>query len=66
MDYDLNQKCDDHQDRSDCPDALIAFADGEYGLFVHDGGSSFITINYCPWCGTKLPSAEPMAEGQRD
>jgi Domain of unknown function (DUF6980) len=25
MEYDLNQKCDMHPDRSDCPDALITF-----------------------------------------
>jgi hypothetical protein len=28
---------------------LIAF-----GLPIHDGGSSFIKINFCPWCGKKL------------
>ena len=27
----------------------------EYGIVVHDGGSSYITIQYCPWCGKKLP-----------
>jgi hypothetical protein len=27
----------------------------EYGIPIHDGGSSFIRINYCPWCGTRLP-----------
>jgi hypothetical protein len=25
-----------------------------FGIPIHDGGSSFIKINYCPWCGTKL------------
>lgn len=23
----------------------------EYGIVIHDGGSSSITIEYCPWCG---------------
>ena len=55
MDYDLNQKCEIHESRADCPDALIAFVRGGYGLVVHDGGSSFIEIQYCPWCGAKLP-----------
>ena len=27
----------------------------EYGLNVLDGGSSFIQIKCCPWCGNKLP-----------
>jgi hypothetical protein len=55
MNLDLSQKCDIHEDRSDCPDALIAFIDGGYGLRIHDGGSSYIEIKYCPWCGSKLP-----------
>lgn len=27
----------------------------EYGLSVLDGGTSYILITFCPWCGTKLP-----------
>ena len=30
----------------------------EYGIVVHDGGSSYITIQYCPWCGKKLPESK--------
>ncbi len=26
----------------------------EFGIPIHDGGSSYIKINYCPWCGQKL------------
>jgi hypothetical protein len=55
MDYDLNQKCGMHEDRYDCPDALINTVRGGYGLIVHDGGSSVIEIGFCPWCGSKLP-----------
>ena len=25
-----------------------------FGIPIHDGGSSFIKINYCPWCGKEL------------
>lgn len=25
-----------------------------FGLPIHDGGTSFIKIKYCPWCGSKL------------
>jgi hypothetical protein len=28
--------------------------EGLYGIPIHDGGTSMILINYCPWCGTKL------------
>jgi hypothetical protein len=55
MDYDLNQKCDLHQDRLECPDALIDVVRGGYGLIIHDGTRSVIEINFCPWCGAKLP-----------
>ena len=26
----------------------------EFGIPIHDSGSSHIKINFCPWCGTKL------------
>lgn len=29
----------------------------EYGISVLDGGSSFIEINACPWCSSKLPGS---------
>jgi hypothetical protein len=25
-----------------------------FGIPIHDGGSSFIKIDFCPWCGDKL------------
>ena len=28
--------------------------DGTYGIPIHDGGSSIISIKYCPWCGKQL------------
>ena len=58
MAYDLNQTCDLHVDRAACPDAMIAEADGGFGLYVRDGeegyAASTVEIGYCPWCGTKL------------
>jgi hypothetical protein len=54
MDYDLNQKCELHPNRYECPDALIARLRDGYGIIVHDGGSSVIRIAFCPWCGRKL------------
>ncbi|MEA2825622.1 MAG: hypothetical protein QOG43_61 [Actinomycetota bacterium] len=56
----VEQSCEQHPDPSDCPDNLIAYVAKfrEYGLIIHDGGSSFIRIAHCPWCGTKLPLSE--------
>jgi hypothetical protein len=28
---------------------------GEYGIPVLDGGTSYIILDFCPWCGAKLP-----------
>ena len=50
----LAATCADHPVRSDCPDALIAQSGGIFGLIVHDGGSSTVTIRFCPWCGADL------------
>jgi len=29
----------------------------EYGIRVADGGSSFIRLRFCPWCGVQLPGS---------
>lgn len=61
MNRDLGERCDQHPDRFDCADALIHYVEeaGIYGLIVHDGGSSYVRIAYCPWCGSPLgPSDE--------
>jgi hypothetical protein len=51
--------CDRHPDRFNCPDCLVHYSAKvhEYGLIIHDGGSSSIGIQYCPWCGAKLPES---------
>jgi hypothetical protein len=55
MQRDLDRRCPEHQDRLDCADmAIHKTDDGKYGLIIHDGGSSFYTIEFCPWCGAKL------------
>lgn len=51
----VEHTCSVHSEPSDCPDALVVhLSTGEFGLRIHDGGSSFITIQYCPWCGKHL------------
>ncbi|MBB6048373.1 DUF6980 family protein [Armatimonas rosea] len=54
--------CAEHPNPFDCPDCLIHYSErfDEYGLILHDGGTARLTIDFCPWCGTRLP------ESQRD
>ncbi len=56
MKYHIEFKCDIHKDSFDCPDNIINYSKKQniYGIIIHDGGSSFIEIEYCPWCGKKL------------
>jgi len=52
--------CDQHTDEYTCPDVLIDYSEvfDEYGLIIHDGGCSSMEIQYCPFCGTKLPESK--------
>jgi hypothetical protein len=54
----VENTCEKHSDRYDCPDCLVDFWENSnrYVLMIHDGGAGGISINYCPWCGTKLPT----------
>lgn len=56
----VNYVCKQHEYPFECPDNLIFYSPkfDEYGIIVHDGGSSFIEISFCPWCGTKLPMSK--------
>lgn len=56
----LTHRCPDHATVFECPDALIYYAApaGAYGMLIHDGGTAYRTITFCPWCGAKLPSAK--------
>ena len=29
----------------------------EYGVPIRDGGSSYLLMKYCPWCGAALPDS---------
>ena len=29
----------------------------EWGVPIPDGGSSFLVLKFCPWCGIELPSS---------
>lgn len=56
----LTFDCKTHADKYSCPDALIDYSErfDEYGLIIHDGGSGSVAIEYCPFCGTKLPESK--------
>ena len=47
--------CKIHGDAYECPDVMIVKEESKiYGIPIHDGGTSYITIDFCPWCGIKL------------
>ena len=55
MKLQMNYTCERHPDLNDCPDSLIVRTEtNTFALRIHDGGSSFLEIRYCPWCGTNL------------
>lgn len=50
-----NLLCQQHKDNPiNCPDTVIYYYGSDYGLPIRDGGSSYIKIDYCPFCGKKL------------
>lgn len=56
MKYHCEFKCEIHSDPFDCPDSVVYYSEknNQFGLIIHDGGSSFIRIAYCPWCGRQI------------
>jgi hypothetical protein len=56
----LRFDCDLHGDPFECPDALVVYNEimNEYGLIIHDGTASYLLIDRCPWCGTRLPQSD--------
>lgn len=63
MQRNIEQLCEKHPNRFDCPDCLIHYSSTscEYGIIIHDGGSAFVHIQFCPWCGTRLPESQRAA-----
>ena len=51
----LSQQCAIHRDPFECPDQVChSEATNRYGLIIHDGGHSYLTIRFCPCCGQRL------------
>jgi hypothetical protein len=67
MKYHFELKCAKHPDPWDigCPDYKVVFMKKSrvYALPVRDGGSSFIIIKFCPWCGKRLPRSRMSGLG---
>ena len=54
----LAHRCDQHPDVHECPDVIVYQSDsGDFRIPIRDGGTSFLTITYCPWCGSPLQTA---------
>ena len=60
MNDEVGTECPEHSDPFECPDAIVHYSEefDEYGIIVHDGGNSVVAIEYCPWCGKKLPDSK--------
>ncbi len=54
----IETECGAHNTH-ECPDMVIIRTFHGFGLPIKDGGSSFIEIAYCPFCGVKLPETNP-------
>jgi len=50
--------CEQHADRFDCPDCLVHYSPKfrEYGLIIHDAGTSFLASNSARGAGRSSPS----------
>ncbi|MEU1782225.1 hypothetical protein ABZ545_22475 [Streptomyces abikoensis] len=60
MNSHVDVRCHEHDDVYACPDTLIGFSTKflEYGLIIHDGGTASVIIEFCPWCGRRLPESQ--------
>jgi len=60
MQKSVTYKCDHDHDKWECGDQILHYGEvfDEYGLIIHDGGATFVSISYCPWCGKKLPESK--------
>ncbi len=60
METNINIDCYNYSDKFQFSNSLIYYdlVFDEYGLIVHDGGDSYVTIRFCPWCGKELPESK--------
>jgi hypothetical protein len=58
--YASPDQCDLHDDPWECTDYALVWIDmfDEYGIPIRDGGTSYYSLTFCPWCGIKLPESK--------
>ncbi len=57
----LAQTCDEHPDPHDCTRTLLGHSPKFDEYYIYDRNMespASYTINYCPWCGVKLPESK--------
>jgi hypothetical protein len=56
----LEHQCEQHGTPFDCPDTVLVYHElfDEYGIPIRDGGASYLLVDHCPWCGTRLPQSK--------
>ena len=62
MERQVTHLCDAHPNPEDCPDALVGRFGAEYGIRIRDGGTSFLLMRHCPWCGASLSRVRPSVQ----
>jgi hypothetical protein len=52
----FSKKCEIHDSTFDCPDVILDRDEkgSQYRILIHDGGTSGISIKFCPWCGKEI------------
>jgi hypothetical protein len=60
MATEIARASDDGGGQAGSVDVLVAYSAvfDEYGIVVHDGGKSYVRIDFCPWCGSRLPESK--------
>lgn len=60
MKENVEYRCETHPDPFECPTSVMFYERrfDEYGLVIHDGSGDFVIIQYCPWCGARLPASK--------
>jgi hypothetical protein len=53
-----NHRCAEHPAGFDCPDLFVYYSPAlrEYGIVNHAEGEVGV-IDFCPWCGSRLPGS---------
>ncbi len=59
----IEHTCQQHESPWDCDTLLIQTSCGDIGIPIRDGGSSYVVIKFCPWCGQ---SCENKSENRID